>query len=1218
MAPKPENKNVDDYKNIQNYIYKKYICRKISEIYTKNQSCFSVDGIEVSDKRLILLVEFSTYESAQATESKSARRALYLKNIAIQRGGKKYIPAVLIWLRRYGDKKVHEELRESLGEYADAFFDIEPPLIPTLKEFDDHIRDEIARRKFDRQNSQVATQIEQRILELQTTFFGRESDYQTIDEFIDNNANGLITISAPAGTGKSAFLANWLKKEQYSDDNIVYHFISNSISETTNAKTVYENLREQLQCLSMMDYGSAEEKRNLPNHKFLYDFLCHKPADQRRLFIVIDALDEAIELFEPFMEPSTMGKNVFVILSARRDTQFETVYLQEWYDRCRKGLPLLELPFTGLKKDDVCLWLEEQVPEISDIEVNHLSKELYDATDGFPLFLAYLIEDLHKKLPLLSSAEERLGALQEIPDDFALYIHDQIALIREMNRETWSAQIKPFLSVLSRVFGPISRFDIQGALGDQCPDLENLPTNVTRWLRIANGRYSFAHPRLAEVFASVIGRDKDEIVLASQDVSPSVLRQETAIVEWLKSAWQAENRSDGTLTDNAEYAHEWLPEHLARMGQEGEYEAARLIANPQYLLSRLRGEPSRAADRLAKHCNLWAKLPLRQKNESWAREWTAFWAENESKLRSVAERIVGTSLSIVDIVSNCLGDAAVSGTGNAPDPRAWKPMPIPQTNLLRSVDDAHAAEVLGVLAIEGGGLVSWGNDGALRFWGAQGTRIEGGDDKAHNGSINGVLPIEDGGFLSWGSDGALRFWDDQGGRKEGGDDKAHDRSIMGVLAIEDGGFVSWGNDGALRFWDDQGGRKKGGDDEAHDRSIDGVLPIRDGGFVSWGEDCALRFWDARGERMQGKDDNANREAIKGVLPLDGGGFVTWDWSCSLRFWNAHGERVQGGDDNAHNLSIEGALSLDSGGFVSWDRDGALRFWDAHGERMQGGGDNAHIEVINGVLPLDGGGCVSWGVDGALRFWDANGARMQGGDDKAHSQSINGVLAVDGNVFVSWGDDGALRFWNAHGARIQHTDDNAHRRLINGVLPLEGGGFVSWGDEGALRFWDADGARMQGGDDNAHKCSIDGVLPLDGGGFVSWGDYGALRFWDADGARMQGGDEYAHRWWIKGVLPLDGGGCVSWGVDCALRFWDAHGARIQGGDDNAHRSSIKGVLPLDGGGCVSWGADGALRFWDNQAQLRDTLVSPIKCSKVVLVSNRTIALLGTKLIFYSIK
>jgi hypothetical protein len=84
------------------------------------------------------------------------------------------------------------------------------------------------------------------------------------------------------------------------------------------------------------------------------------------------------------------------------------------------------------------------------------------------------------------------------------------------------------------------------------------------------------------------------------------------------------------------------------------------------------------------------------------------------------------------------------------------------SGLRRAIRDAHEAAVKGALPFGEGGLVSWGADGAICFWSAEGRRLEDRGGTAHDGGTEGVLPFGEGGLVSWGADGALRLWTAEG------------------------------------------------------------------------------------------------------------------------------------------------------------------------------------------------------------------------------------------------------------------------------------------------------------------------------------------------------------------------------------------------------------------------------------------------------------------------
>jgi len=58
-------------------------------------------------------------------------------------------------------------------------------------------------------------------------------------------------------------------------------------------------------------------------------------------------------------------------------------------------------------------------------------------------------------------------------------------------------------------------------------------------------------------------------------------------------------------------------------------------------------------------------------------------------------------------------------------------------------------------------LVSWGDEGGIRFWSLEGTPLPGGAADAHSDVVRGMLALGDC-LVSYGQDGAIRFWSSEG------------------------------------------------------------------------------------------------------------------------------------------------------------------------------------------------------------------------------------------------------------------------------------------------------------------------------------------------------------------------------------------------------------------------------------------------------------------------
>jgi hypothetical protein len=279
-------------------------------------------------------------------------------------------------------------------------------------------------------------------------------------------------------------------------------------------------------------------------------------------------------------------------------------------------------------------------------------------------------------------------------------------------------------ALLAKLRGPIATDQIEAVFSfnrkaepafPPCPVLTGIDDRVRRWLSIRedNGirQFAFAHPRLAGAFAEALGRDAE--------------RAEDHLIEWMESAWHSEETRRGTKP-GANYALDWLPEHLRDVGKAGEREAGALLSSPMFLRERLR-DPRRASQRLRATLDLWNRLDQDVKDSlPGGRCWTAFWAENETALHWATAIAQSAGIDTARPLLRCLGDTATGGSEPTPPPAvACIAHPPPERGLIRSLDRAHAGWVRGVLPV-GERLVSWGSDGAIRFWSLEGAALAGG------------------------------------------------------------------------------------------------------------------------------------------------------------------------------------------------------------------------------------------------------------------------------------------------------------------------------------------------------------------------------------------------------------------------------------------------------------------------------------------------------------
>lgn len=121
-------------------------------------------------------------------------------------------------------------------------------------------------------------------------YFERQSYYDKIDSFINSNEQYLV-ITGESGIGKSALLANWIKRvEKNPDYHLAYHFVENSFSGNS-----LENILRHI-CDEIYDLYSIKRIEGLTEiedaAKRLVDLLSTK---EKSIVIVIDGINYIVD-----------------------------------------------------------------------------------------------------------------------------------------------------------------------------------------------------------------------------------------------------------------------------------------------------------------------------------------------------------------------------------------------------------------------------------------------------------------------------------------------------------------------------------------------------------------------------------------------------------------------------------------------------------------------------------------------------------------------------------------------------------------------------------------------------------------------------------------------------------------------------------------------------------------------------------------------------------
>lgn len=840
--------------------------------------------------------------------------------------------------------------------------------------------------------SRAAIDVRCRVAELSATFFGRERELLLLDEFVERNARGIAIVAAQAGAGKSALLARWLGRRRALGDVVVRHFISTRFQATTDPVDALRHLTAQLRELDGV--RATEPASSIPyNQVELLDRLLARfgrsSGVSERLIVLVDGLDELSSPLRDVFVRDDIGNGVFVVVSGRATSGETPNYLRAWEDHGLGSLPTERFDIPGLSVSDVLEWLRATM-DLTHTEISRLARRLRETTEGVPLFLQFVIDDLKTRLPREVTQQKRLEILEEMPTTFSKYIARELSMMREQMGAAWTDSARKLFALLTRTKGPISTEDIEAFFAfcrradsafPSCPVLTSIDPRIKRWLVTISEdnsiQYAFSHSRLASAFSAAVQSDAD-------DVEESLLR-------WMEGAWRSVETTYGVKL-GASYALDWLPAHT-----RDRLKARSLLLSLTFVAERLR-DPRHAQvrlDRTRAELGELGRSTVIDGSDSLIR----WFSLEHHKLSRAISVLSESGLGAHRVFLRWAADASVKSSDlKRPSPSALRS---------RSKPTGYARLIRGIVE-HGGRLVSWSADGAIGFWSVKGAPLTGSVLKAHSGPITGIMSLGDR-FVSWGEDGAIRFWTTKGIPQTGGAAEGHSRGVLGILKTKVG-LVSWGQDNSVRFWSDEGKQLPGGG-TAHS-GVFLQLQEFDERVISWGNDGAIRFWSLGGELLPGGSSKAHAKGVFGVLRSDDR-LVSWGGDGIIRYWTHDGTPITDGSFLAHRNGTTGAL-VEDGRLVTWGRDGAIRVWK--GSALMGEAVGAHADAPDGVLAVNQR-LVSWGADGAIRVWALDGRQLPGGATKAHKFGVGRVLKSPSQL-ISWGGlDDLVCFWSLEGSLV---------------------------------------------------------------------------------------------------------------------------------------------------------------------------------------------------------
>lgn len=234
-------------------------------------------------------------------------------------------------------------------------------------------------------------------------FAGREKELEYLDTFARSTSSHLV-ITGDSGMGKSALLANWIKRNENNDDfNLAYHFVGNSFT-GNNYESVLHHLCDEIYDIYQIEKGpNRQEKPEEEAQRLVSEVASH----QKPLIVIIDGINQIMAPKDEKLLlwlPAANNKVKFIFTTLRDDPTmqaferrgYEVRTLEALTDEQRKHFTKIYLKRVGKSLD------EEPLQRIIDDPENRNTLVLRTLLDELTCFGSY--EHLNDRIDYYLSA----------------------------------------------------------------------------------------------------------------------------------------------------------------------------------------------------------------------------------------------------------------------------------------------------------------------------------------------------------------------------------------------------------------------------------------------------------------------------------------------------------------------------------------------------------------------------------------------------------------------------------------------------------------------------------------------------------------------------------------------------------------------------------------------------------------------------------------------
>ncbi|MFV0461398.1 MAG: AAA family ATPase [Actinomycetales bacterium] len=470
----------------------------------------------------------------------------------------------------------------------------------------------------------------------------------------------------------------------------------------------------------------------------------------------------------------------------------------------------------------------------------------------------------------------------------------------------------------------------------------------------------------------------------------------------------------------------------------------------------------------------------------------------------------------------------------------------------------HTRYVGGVVAFPGPDgtprLATTSDDGTVRIWdpiaGAQvGDPLTGHTDRV---SEVVVFPGADGTprLATTSDDWTVRIWDPIAGAQVGDPLTGHTNSVIGVIVFvgphDTPTLATASRDGTVRIWDPATGNQIGYPLNGHADSVLAVtaFPGPDGHprLATTSGDRTVRIWDPITGTQIGDPLTGHTLAVNGVVVFTGPNgtprLATTSHDGTVRIWDPATCTQVGSPLTGHtgwvNEMVVFAGPDGTARLATTGEDATVRIWDPVANTPVGDPLTGHTDTVTGAAVFPGPHhtplLATTSRDETVRIWDPTTATQVGDPLTRHTDTVTGAAVFPGTHGIprlaTTSHDETVRIWDPTTGTQIGNPLTGHTDLVNNVVAFPGPHgttlLPTTSHDSTVRIWDPDTGTQVGYTLTGHTAGVRGVVVFPGPAgatrLATTSDDGTVRIWDPDTGTQLHCLNLHH--WVTCIAALD--------------------------------------------------------------------------------------------------